>query len=394
MKRLLLCILLTALCSTASPQSIDALRKSIDANQKELNDINRLLSKTNSSRKASERQIKLIRSNIAGHQNIIRDLDGKIGIIASGVADKSAQVEANRREIARLQREYAGYIYEGYKSSLRNDAVAFVFAAKDFNDATRRIAFLRYASRARRETAQQIDALTTQLNTQIAELNSQKADLDATKQERNKEVQKLQNNEKTYQSKVAELKRDASSLQSKAQQKRNAINAAQRKINSLIAAETKRKDTRTKAQKDADVLLSGQFSQNRGKLPYPVRGGVVIDHFGQQRHHLYNNLIIDNGGINIAGQAGDAVKCVFGGEVRTIVSLANLGQNTAVLVKHGDYFTVYQNLVGVTVKTGQKVSINQVLGYLPRTDNDDEHYLHFEIWQNNNKLDPEGWLNR
>ena len=204
----------------------------------------------------------------------------------------------------------------------------------------------------------------------------------------------LHNSEDTQKKKVAELSSTEKNLKSKANAARKKIEQAQKKINALIAAETKKKSGRTQAQIDADVILSGQFGQNKGKMPYPVRGGVIIDHFGRQNHHLYSNMIIDNGGVNIGGKAGDPVKCVFDGEVRTILSLTNLGQNTAVLVRHGDYFTVYQNIVNVSVKVGDKVSINQTIGTLPTTTNQDDHYLHFEVWQNNQKLNPEHWLNR
>ena len=375
-------------------QSIESLRKDIERDRKELNKIEQLLKANTASKQSSERELKLIRNTITGRRNVIRKLDSQIGSLVVSVERKQQELDRGQKELERLRREYAGYIYEGYKSSLRGDAFTFLFSSKDFNDANRRLAYMRHAAAARRQTAAEIDSIAKVLTSQIEELDARKQELAETRDSRQKELKTLRNSEDTQKKKVAQLSSTEKNLKSKATAARKKIEQAQKKINSLIAAETKKKSGRTQAQIDADVILSGQFGQNKGKMPYPVRGGVIIDHFGRQNHHLYSNMIIDNGGVNIGGKAGDPVKCVFDGEVRTILSLTNLGQNTAVLVRHGDYFTVYQNIVNVSVKVGDKVSINQTIGTLPTTTNQDDHYLHFEVWQNNQKLNPEHWLNR
>ena len=375
-------------------QSIESLRKDIERDRKELNKIEQLLKANTASKQSSERELKLIRNTITGRRNVIRKLDSQIGSLVVSVERKQQELDRGQKELERLRREYAGYIYEGYKSSLRGDAFTFLFSSKDFNDANRRLAYMRHAAAARRQTAAEIDSIAKVLTSQIEELDARKQELAETRDSRQKELKTLRNSEDTQKKKVAQLSSTEKNLKSKATAARKKIEQAQKKINALIAAETKKKSGRTQAQIDADVILSGQFGQNKGKMPYPVRGGVIIDHFGRQNHHLYSNMIIDNGGVNIGGKAGDPVKCVFDGEVRTILSLTNLGQNTAVLVRHGDYFTVYQNIVNVSVKVGDKVSINQTIGTLPTTTNQDDHYLHFEVWQNNQKLNPEHWLNR
>ena len=375
-------------------QSIESLRKDIERDRKELNKIEQLLKANTASKQSSERELKLIRNTISGRRNVIRKLDSQISSLVVSVERKQQELDRGQKELERLRREYAGYIYEGYKSSLRGDAFTFLFSSKDFNDANRRLAYMRHAAAARRQTAAEIDSIAKVLTSQIDELDARKQELSETRDSRQKELKTLRSSEDTQKKKVAQLSSTEKNLKSKATAARKKIEQAQKKINALIAAETKKKSGRTQAQIDADVILSGQFGQNKGKMPYPVRGGVIIDHFGRQNHHLYSNMIIDNGGVNIAGKAGDPVKCVFDGEVRTILSLTNLGQNTAVLVRHGDYFTVYQNIVNVSVKVGDKVTINQTIGTLPTTTNQDDHYLHFEVWQNNQKLNPEYWLNR
>ncbi|MBQ8864110.1 MAG: peptidoglycan DD-metalloendopeptidase family protein [Rikenellaceae bacterium] len=393
-KLAILLMLMTLGWGSVLGQSVESLRKDIERDRQELSRIEGLLQKNTASKKSSERELKLIRNTISGRRKVIRKLDNQINALVVSVERKQQQLSQGQKRLESLRREYAGYIYEGYKSSLRGDALTFLLSARDFNDANRRLGYMRRAAEARRQTAAEIDSISTVLAVQIEELGARKQELSDTRSSRQKELKTLRSDESTQQKKVAQLTSTEKNLKSKANAARKKIEQAQRKINSLIADETKKKSGRTQAQIDADVILSGQFGQNKGKMPYPVRGGVIIDHFGRQNHHLYSNMVINNGGINIAGQAGDPVKCVFDGEVRTILSLANLGQNTAVLVRHGDYFTVYQNIVNVSVKVGDKVTINQTIGTLPTVGTEDDHYLHFEIWQNNQKLNPEYWLNR
>ena len=380
--------------NTAAGQDIDALRKGIERDRKELQRLENLLKTNVASKKSSERELKLIRQTISGRRKIIKNLDSQINALVVSIERKQKQLGDGEKRLAKLREEYAGYIYEGYKSSLRGDALSFMLASEDFNDANRRLAYMRHATAARRQTAAEIDSISGVLTAQIEEMNLRKQELAKTRDSRQNELKKLNTNEADYKKKVNQLTKNEKNLKAQTSSARRKIEQAQRKINDLIVAENKKKTKRTQAQIDADVVLSGQFGQNKGKMPYPVRGGVVIDRFGQQRHHLYNNLTINNNGINIAGKAGDPVKCVFDGEVRTIFSLTSLGQNTAILVKHGDYFSVYQNVVNVSVKVGDKVSINQTIGTLPVTNNEDDHFLHFEIWQNNQPLNPEYWLNR
>ncbi len=393
-KILTLLIALVAVVATSSAQSVEALRKAIERDRKELQAIEAMLKSNTDSKRSSERELKLIRNTISKRRNVVRQLDSQIGSLVVSVERKQQELNRGQKELERLRREYAGYIYEGYKSSLRGDALTFLLSSRDFNDANRRMAYMRHATAARRAAAAEIDSISRVLATQIDELNTRRTELTETRESRKKEINTLRGDESSFQQKIKKYTSTEKNLKQKASAARKKIEQAQSKINALIAAETKKKSGRTQAQIDADVILSGQFGQNKGKMPYPVRGGVIIDRFGRQNHHLYNNLVIDNSGVNIAGKAGDPVKCVFDGEVRTILSLTNLGQNTAILVRHGDYFTVYQNVVNVSVKVGDKVSINQTIGTLPTTSSEDDHYLHFEVWQNNQKLNPEYWLNR
>ena len=128
----------------------------------------------------------------------------------------------------------------------------------------------------------------------------------------------------------------------------------------------------------------------KGKLPYPVTGGVIVDHFGVHPHPTQPRLTVNNKGINIATKRGASVYCVFEGVVTRVLFINGL--NNCVMVRHGEYYTVYSNLASVSVKNGDIVALDQKLGSLSNGDNSDEYTLHFELWKGTDYLNPEQWL--
>ena len=142
-----------------------------------------------------------------------------------------------------------------------------------------------------------------------------------------------------------------------------------------------------------EKLASGQFEQNKRRLPWPVERGVITDHFGIHEHPVLKNIQVKNNGIDISTGQGVKARAVFAGEVSRVFMVT--GGNMAVIIRHGKYLTVYSNLVNVQVKSGDKVSIKQTIGTIG-TDSDDESktVLKFQIWKENEKQNPEDWISR
>ena len=140
-----------------------------------------------------------------------------------------------------------------------------------------------------------------------------------------------------------------------------------------------------------DVALTGSFAGNRGRLPSPVDRGSVISSFGEHPHAEFQNIKIKNNGIDIISAPGAQAKVIFDGEVSSVLFIANL--NYVVIVRHGDYLTVYSNLEAVTVKKGDKVKTRQSLGTISTAQGESKSRLHFELWQGTIVQNPSGWLN-
>lgn len=139
-----------------------------------------------------------------------------------------------------------------------------------------------------------------------------------------------------------------------------------------------------------DAKLSASFGLNKGKLPWPVDNGVITKSFGQHPHPVNNNLLVNNKGIDIKTNANSPVKAVFDGTVASVLYMP--GYHQVVLVKHGDFFTVYSKLETVTVKVGDKITAKQVIGTVHTDDASSLSELHFELWQGTNNLNPALWI--
>ena len=246
-----------------------------------------------------------------------------------------------------------------------------------------------------RETkADQIEKLRIDIEGKIKDLNKQHVTLSNTTNSRKKELATLNKDESQYKANVRSHQNKQSSINSKLKAREKDILKAQKKLAEIIAEESRKNKKLDKSDTEIklDIALSGRFDQNIGKLPYPIRGGVVVDKFGIHAHPTISGLKVNNKGINIAGKSGSPVYCTFEGVVSRIIFLQGL--NNCIMVRHGNYITVYSNLSTVDVKTGQKVALNQTLGKLSNSANSDDWVLHFEIWKETKTLNPESCLKR
>ena len=283
-------------------------------------------------------------------------------------------------------------VYAAYKNYKLNNFLVFLFASKDFNDATRRISYMRRYNRLRQEKAEQIKSIADSLHIQITELETKKDELNKVHENRTQEITSLGKDEKQYKNSLAQINTKAGKLSSEIKQKQSQINKLQQRIQAIIAEEARKnkKQPKSAAQEEYLAKLSGRFDQNKGKLPYPVRGGVIVDRYGIHPHATQKGLMVNNKGVNIASASGSEVHAVFEGTITQIFFVQGL--NNTVIIRHGNYLTTYSNLASVNVKTGDKISLNQVIGRLVSSNNDDDCVLHFEIWKETENLNPELWL--
>ena len=391
---LILAALFCALNLAAQNQSLDALRDEIRRAEEEIRATNELLAKTKKDKQVTQNQLKLIQNRIRNRKQIIANLEKQTQVINGDIGTKNDTVHAMQNELTQLRKEYADMVYAAYKNYKLNNFLVFLFASKDFNDATRRISYMRRYNRMRQQKAEQIKSVADSLHVQIGELENRKAELTKVRDTRTQEVSSLGKDEKQYQSSLSEINTKSGKLSSEIRKKQSQINNLQQRIQAIIAEEARknRATPKSAAQEEYIANLSGRFDQNKGLLPYPVRGGVIVDRYGVHPHATQKGLMVNNKGVNIASGSGAEVRAVFEGDITQIVFVQGL--NNTVIIRHGNYLTTYSNLASVNVKTGDKVTLNQVIGRLSNSDDSDDCVLHFEIWKETENLNPEQWLRR
>ena len=391
---LILAALFCALNLAAQNQSLDALRDEIRRAEEEIRATNELLAKTKKDKQVTQNQLKLIQNRIRNRKQIIANLEKQTQVINGDIGTKNDTVHAMQNELTQLRKEYADMVYAAYKNYKLNNFLVFLFASKDFNDATRRISYMRRYNRMRQQKAEQIKSVADSLHVQIGELENRKAELTKVRDTRTQEVSSLGKDEKQYQSSLSEINTKSGKLSSEIRKKQSQINKLQQRIQAIIAEEARknRATPKSAAQEEYIANLSGRFDQNKGLLPYPVRGGVIVDRYGVHPHATQKGLMVNNKGVNIASGSGAEVRAVFEGDITQIVFVQGL--NNTVIIRHGNYLTTYSNLASVNVKTGDKVTLNQVIGCLSNSDDSDDCVLHFEIWKETENLNPEQWLRR
>lgn len=393
--RYVITVLFVLIVSGAGAQTtIEALRQEIQKAEEEIRRNNELLEKTVRDRQVNQTQLKLILSRIGSRKEVIGSLQKQINLLQDQISEKDRSVAEMTSQLEKLREEYAIMVREAYKNSKLNNFALFLFAAEDFNDATRRIDYMRRYNSAREARARQLKELADSLSAEIDELNARREELDGTRTSHGRELENLGRDERQYRTSVAQLQQQESKIAKEVKARQQQIDNAQKEIERLIAEEARkdRNETRTAAQDRYITELSGKFEDNRGKLPYPVRGGVITDRYGTHPHPTQRGLTINNKGVNISADRGSDVTCVFEGDVSRVFAIP--GYNNCVLVRHGNYYSLYANLASVSVKPGDRIALNQRVGRLSDSTNSDDVYLHFEVWKDTTHLNPEQWIRR
>ena len=375
-------------------QTLEELREQARALQVEMQNTSRLLSGIENNQKNNRSKLGLILNNITNRKSMISTLDRQVALINRQVNAKTTEIRRMEEELAELKTEYAAMLRAAYRSQQTNNVLAFLFASESFNDITQRIFYIKRYTAMRERKAVLIDSVSLVIQADIAALALKRDSLNSTVRERNAELEKLGSEEQEYQQIDRSLGSQARSYRNQITEQQQKIKSIQDQIQRIIAEEVRRSQTtqRTAAEEEAFVQLTGRFDQNKGKLPYPVSGGVIIEKYGSHTHATQRNVTVNNRGITIAAPRGANIRSVFEGEVVRIFFI--LGANNTVVIRHGNYFTTYSNLETVLVKAGDRVSTNQAIGKIYSGENAENYILPFAIWNGEQTLNPESWIKR
>lgn len=381
-------------------------KSKLENNKKELEEeitlTTKLLNETKKTRQKSVNQVVILNNQIKKREQLIGAISGQVDEIHGQISTNQSSVEKLKGELKKLREEYAAMVYMAFKNSSQVNRLMFIFASGDVNQAYLRIKYLQQFTAYRKIQIKRITSTENHINSKIKELESDKVEkLDLLKSKES-EKNKLTVAKKEKSQTIAQLQQKEKELRKKLKEKESALQKLQRAIEKIIAdqvkqsAETAKKTGAKPAAPNVMTLtpeeqqLSNSFTSNKGRLPWPAEKGVLTSTYGEHDHPVLKGIKTRNNGINIVTSAGGTARAVFSGTVTGIMSIPNL--NNVVIVRHGDFLSVYSNLDQVYVKKGDKVKTKQNLGRIYTDTEESKTELHFEIWNGKKLQDPMSWL--
>jgi murein hydrolase activator len=383
--------------------ALENKRKKLES---EINYTQNLLKKTQATKDASLNDLVTLDKQISLRKELITNTEKEVQLYSAQISETSKQLNELERNLKNLRDNYATAIYGTYRHFRATDQLLFIASASSFSDGFRKINYLRKVGEYRKRQLDDIIRTQRDISRKLSEVQQKKNAQESllTKQKRQESAL---NKNKIQKSKLIEdLKKKESSLSQQLANKRKEAEKLNSQIQAIIAkeiamAKKKAEDERAKTGEPATpgalamtpevAKLSANFVSNKGRLPWPVERGVISKYFGSYKHEELG-ITMENNGIDIRTESYANVRVVFDGTVVGVVS--NPIYKTAVIVSHGDYFTVYSKLDGVSVKKGDKVNAKQVIGKVFTDQETNESEMHFEVWQGSNKLNPTQWIAR
>lgn len=377
-------------------QSISDLQKQKQETQAEIEYTTRLLEETQQSEKTSLNKLRLLNNQINQRTRLISTLSDEIAIYDQCIQNSELSVEMLQNDLQKLRDEYAEMIRLAYRNKDVNNELLFLLSAESFNQAYRRLLYFRRYSQYRKDQGEIIGEVSLVLNDNIEKLEKRKAEKETLVDETRQEYRRLAGEKGQQNAELQKLADQKRNLQQTLRQQRKIELQLEQEIQRIIEEEARKNRANGEpgyALTPEQKLIGDNFEQNKHRLPWPVERGVIVERFGVHQHPVLTNVQVRNNGVNIATEIGSKVRAVFKGEVSRVFGIS--GGNTAVIIRHGAFLTVYSNLREVVVKKGDLVDTKQDIGTV-YTDYDDDgkSILKFQIWQESQKMDPEDWIVR
>ena len=397
----------------------------------EIETTSQLLNETKQTAKNSLNRLNLLSQQILSRKKVISILNQEIDAINGQMNKMNREITQLERELGNKRANYSKSAQSLYKRHSSQDKLLFILSADNFAQSLRRMRYLReYADWQKRQANDIIDKqkVINQKKVELEKTRSAKLTLLGTRENENK---KLVSEESSQKEEIQQLNKKQKKLQAELRKKQRQAQALNRQIERQIAAEIARAEAEAKAAREkaererrarekaapgsksssepireervadtkggyamtkAEKQLSDNFANNRGRLPYPVAGShTIVASFGEQQHQELKHVRTSNSGIDIQTTPESDARAVFNGEVTRVFVVP--GYNNSIIIRHGNYLTVYSNLSEVYVKAGDRVSTRQAIGRI-FTDTEDGNttILHFQLWKEKTKLNPAPWL--
>ncbi|MBW2960201.1 murein hydrolase activator EnvC family protein [Mesonia aestuariivivens] len=387
-------------CSSIS-FSQSAERKKLEqqriALRKEINEISSLLVTNKQKQQSVLTQVEDLDKRIRATENLIRVTNQEANLLTKEINANLNKIAKLRKDLEKLKEDYAKMIKKSYKSKSNQSRIMFLFSSENFLQAYKRLQYMKQYTKYRKKQGVEIKQQTEllqKLNEDLVEQRKAKEELLS----QNRITQsKLQKDKKQQEELVASIRKKTGDFEKELQQKQKEVSRIDQEIERLIreaiAVENKKKGSTSTSKFELTPEakeLAANFTANKGKLPWPVKSGVVAMRFGTHPHPVVKSAKIKSNGVRIETNENEAVRAVFNGKVFKIQAIK--GANKAIYVIHGDFLSVYNNLSHINVEVGDELTTNQVIGRVGKSTATGRPTLSFFIYKNTQALDPALWI--
>lgn len=369
-----------------SRAELEEMRKK---NLEEIEYVDRMLKSTATQKSENLNELRVIGKKLNLREKLINEYGQEISLLEYRISLNRIAGEMLEEDLNNLKKEYAKSIVSAYKATKGTPAVAFILSSADFNQGYKRLKYIQQVARYRRKETETIETIYLELRSTRERLERDRKNVRDLKVREERQKQILGNEKSRKERLVSSLGKKEAQLKQDLAQKKKIARQIEEEIARLIEEERKR--SAVTPMSNEMRLIGESFGDNRGRLPWPVDRGLVTSHFGLQPHPVLKNVTEDNIGIEITSGGETKAKAVFKGEVVRVFAIT--GANMAVIIRHGNYLTVYQNIINVRVKAGDAVATGEILGdVFSDSSNGGKSVLKFMIYEEKKKLDPERWL--
>lgn len=373
-----------------SQQTRQSLEKEKAENIKKIKEGEKILNETEIVKKATIGKLNVVKRQINSRVKFISNLKDELSIYSDEINDLNSLIESLVRDLRELKIEYGEMIYNSYKSNSSLKKLTFIFSSVTYNQFFRRVQYLSQYFEMRKNQVEQISNVSIQLEKQKLNLLAKKNNKTDVLNEEIKESIGLENLKQKQRKIISELNQKQKKLRKEIESRRKALKELDNLISEVIKKANAKRDTDVNISIE-DKELTEAFEKNIGKLEWPVLSGFISNKFGEHAHPILNNIKVKNDGVDIQTKKDSRVISVFSGQISTVAFIP--GMNNVIIIKHGNYFTLYARIKNLKVEKGDIVKLGDYLADVV-TNNEGTTELHFQIWKNNIKLNPEKWIYR
>ena len=372
-----------------SGQSRKELEDQRNKTLEEITYVDNLLKETAKEKSTSINQLKIIGNKLILRENVISGMREEINLLTERISLNTIAIDMMEKDLIVMRSDYARTIVNSYKARKGNPELGYILSAKDFNQGYKRLKYLQQVTTFRRKETEIILELIEQIEKSKAKLMDDLVNVSDLKGREEKQKNLLQQEQDRKKRVVNSLGNKEKQLRKELDEKKRIALKIEAEIARIIEEERKKA---IKAELTPEMKLIGEnFADNKGRLPWPVEKGLITSQFGLQKHPVLAYVTEDNIGIEITSFDKTIVRSIFKGQVVRVFPIS--GANMSVIIRHGKYLSVYNNLINVKVKTGDMVETKQEIAEVfCDIENGSKSILKFYIFEEKEKIDPELWI--